>query len=109
MPLHLEHWNPEWGPLNEANMRRRLQDEGYRVSRYQYPPGTFFSEHTHDIDKKDTVLAGRLEIGTDQGTVILEPGDMIEIPAGVAHTAEVIGTETVISLDATRAVKKHGD
>lgn len=62
-----------------------------------------------DLDKKDTVLAGCLEIGTDQGTVILEPGDMIGIPAGLAHSAEVIGTETVISLDATRTVKKHGD
>lgn len=106
--MHVEHWNPAWGPLNEANMRQRLRDEGYRVECYRYPPGTYFSEHTHDIDKKDTVLAGRLEIVTDEGTVILEAGDMIEIPAGVAHTAEVIGLETVISLDATRTVKKHG-
>lgn len=107
--MRVEHWNPAWGPLTEANMRGRLQGEGYRVERYHYPPGTFFSEHTHDIDKKDAVLAGRLEIGTDQGTAILEAGDTIEIPAGVPHTAEVIGSETVISLDATRTVKKHGD
>jgi quercetin dioxygenase-like cupin family protein len=108
MPVRVEHWNPGWGPLNEANMRRRLQDEGYAVQRYHYPPGTYFSEHTHDIDKKDTVLAGRLEIGTEQGTVVLEAGDMIEIPAGMPHTAEVIGGETVISLDATRVAKQHG-
>jgi quercetin dioxygenase-like cupin family protein len=34
--------------------------------------------------------------------VVLEPGDMIEIPAGAVHSAEVVGTETVLSLDATK-------
>ncbi len=106
MPARVEHWNPAWGELNEANMRRRLEQEGYQVRRYQYPPGMFFSEHTHDVDKKDTVLRGRLKIGTDDGEVVLDPGDMIAIPAGVAHTAEVVGEETVLSLDATRVVRR---
>ncbi len=106
MSLYVEHWDPAWGELNEANMRRRLEQEGYQVHRYLYHPGTFFSEHTHDMDKKDTVLRGRLKIGTDDGEVILESGDMIAIPAGMAHTAEVVGDETVVSLDATRVVRR---
>ncbi len=106
MPLRVQHWDPAWGELNEANMRRRLEQEGYHVNRYHYPPGTFFSEHTHDLDKKDTVLRGRLKIGTDDDEFILGPGDMIEIPAGMPHTAEVVGEETVVSLDATRIVRQ---
>ena len=106
MPARVEHWESAWGELNETNMRRRLEQEGYVVSRYYYPPGTFFSEHTHDVDKKDTVLRGRLKIGADDGEIILEPGDMIEIPAGMPHTAEVVGEETVVSLDATRIVRR---
>ncbi len=102
MAARLEHWDPAWGPLTEANLRRHLENEGYTVQRYEYPPGTFFSEHTHAMDKKDAVLKGRLRIETDDGAVILEAGDIIEIPSEMAHTAEVVGHETVVSLDATR-------
>ena len=102
MPLRIEHWQQEWGPLSEAAMRRRLEAEGYSASRYVYSPGTEFPEHTHSVDKKDTVLRGRLKIGAEGREVVLEPGDMIEIPAGTVHTAEVVGAEAVTSLDATR-------
>jgi quercetin dioxygenase-like cupin family protein len=97
------HWDPEWGPLGEAPMRRLLEGEGYQVAKYHYTPGTYFPPHTHSIHKKDTVLRGRLKIGWEGGSVILEPGDMIEIPAGFSHSAEVIGSETVVSLDATKS------
>jgi len=96
------HWNPAWGPLGEAAMRARLEEEGFCVSLYHYPPGTYFPSHTHSVHKKDTVLRGRLKIGWDGGSAILEPGDMIEIPDGFSHSAEVVGSETVVSLDATR-------
>ena len=106
MALRVEHWAAAWGRLSEANMRRRLDEQGYRVSRYDYPPGTYFSEHTHDVDKKDTVLAGRLKIISGGFEITLAPGDMVEIPAGAPHTAEVVGSETVVSLDATRIVRR---
>jgi len=75
------------------------------VTSYTYPPGTYFSEHTHRMAKKDAVLKGKLQIETEDGTFLLEAGDIIEIPAGRSHTAEVIGAETVVSLDATRVVQ----
>jgi len=96
------HWDPAWGPLGEAAMRRRLEAEGYQVAKYHYPPGTCFPPHTHSVHKKDTVLRGRLRIGWEGGAAVLEPGDMIEIPAGFSHSAEVVGAETVVSLDATK-------
>jgi len=101
MPVRVEHWQKEWGPLSEAAMRRRLEAEGYSVSRYTYSRGTRFPEHTHGVDKKDTVLRGRLKISAEGEDFVLGPGDMIEIPAGTLHTAEVVGDESVISLDAT--------
>src|SRR5262245_15763912 len=45
--MEIEHWQAEWGEMNEARMRERLRAEGYAVSRYDYPPGTYFSDHTH--------------------------------------------------------------
>jgi quercetin dioxygenase-like cupin family protein len=34
--------------------------------------------------------------------VILEAGDAIDVPRGTVHSAEVVGEESVVSLDATR-------
>lgn len=106
--MRVEHWQEEWGPLSEAAIRKRLEAEGYSVNRYTYPPGRYFSEHTHAVDKKDTVLRGRLKIGAEGCEVVLQAGDMIELPAGTVHTAEVVGEEAVVSLDATRPRQRVG-
>ncbi len=69
---------------------------------YRYDPGTFFDDHTHAVDKIDAVLSGRFRIGSGGQSVILEPGDYVQIPAGLTHFAEVVGMEPVLSMDAVR-------
>jgi quercetin dioxygenase-like cupin family protein len=88
------------GACSEAALRRRLEAEGYHVSRYTYPPGTHFPEHTHNVDKIDAVVSGRFELTVEGQRAVLGPGDWIAVPRGVRHTATVIGTEAVVSLDA---------
>ena len=101
--MQVEKWNAdEHGPLSEAAMRRKLEELGYRVSRYVYPPGTYFGPHTHDLDKIDAVLGGRFRIGMGSEFAILEAGDMVRVPRGAQHSAEVVSREPVISLDAVR-------
>ncbi len=99
----LEHWDSGAdGPLNESNMRRKLEARGYRVSRYTYPPGTYFAPHTHDLDKIDGVLAGRFRMTIHGQSVELTAGDCLLVPRGELHSAEVVGDKAVISLDAVR-------
>jgi len=101
--LKLEHWNSETeGPLEEVAMQRKLESLGYRVTCYRYPPGTVFADHTHGVDKIDAVLSGRFRMTMGGRSVILEAGDMLTVPAGAVHSAEVVGGETVVSLDAIR-------
>ena len=100
--MDIESWNSDWGKLNESNMRKRLEDEGFSVITYTYSPGTYFSEHSHTVDKKDTVLSGKFKMTALGKKFILGPGDMLLVPAGTIHTAEVIGDDSVISLDATK-------
>lgn len=102
--MMVERWDPDRdGPLSEAALRRKLERRGYRVSRYVYPVGTYFSDHSHDIDKIDAVLSGRFRMRMEGNEVILEAGDCLAVPRGIVHSAEVVGMEPVVSLDATKA------
>jgi quercetin dioxygenase-like cupin family protein len=101
--MQIEHWDETRdGELTEANMRRKLQDRGYRVSKYVYPPGTYFPEHDHGVDKIDGVLSGRFRMAMNGGGVVLEAGDLLVVPKHVFHSAEVVGEDPVVSLDAVR-------
>jgi quercetin dioxygenase-like cupin family protein len=101
--MEIERWDPAHdGSLSEASLRARLERRGYRVSRYVYSPGTCFPEHTHDVEKIDAVLSGRFRMTVEGEEVILEAGDCIEVPRGTLHSAEVVGDESVVSLDAIR-------
>ena len=103
MGVEVERWDKTRdGPLTEEAMRRKLEARGYRVSRYIYPPGTYFPPHTHEVDKIDGVLSGRFRLEMLGESVILEAGDMLAVPRGVVHAAEVVGDEPVVSLDAVR-------
>ena len=101
--MELERWDEQTdGELTEAKLRRKLQDQGYHVSRYVYPPGTYFAPHDHAVDKIDGVLSGRFRMTMHGKEVILEAGDCLAVPRGALHSAEVVGGEPVISLDAVR-------
>lgn len=99
----VERWDEEEdGPVDELALREELEGRGFRVSRYVYPPGTEFPEHTHGVDKVDAVVSGRFRVSLQGDDVVLGPGDRVEVPAGTPHTAEVVGDEPVVSLDAAR-------
>lgn len=100
--MEVERWKSLFGDLSEQNMRRRLEEEGFSVVKYTYSPGTYFPDHEHVVDKKDTVLAGKFRMRALGKEFILGPGDMLLVPAGTIHNAEVVGHEPVISLDATK-------
>ncbi|MDZ7662120.1 cupin domain-containing protein [Thiohalophilus sp.] len=99
----LQHWNEtEDGPLSEAALIDKLERQGYSVNRYVYAPGTVFPPHTHAVDKIDAVLSGRFRLEMEGQRLILEPGDSLAVPRGVVHSAEVVGDDPVVSLDAVR-------
>jgi quercetin dioxygenase-like cupin family protein len=103
MKMEVERWDPEIsGEFTEEKLCQKLEAEGYSVTRYVYPPGTHFPDHSHSLDKKDAVVSGRFKLELEGRIVTLGSGDAITIPAGVVHRAEVVGNEPVVSLDATR-------
>ena len=101
--MAIHHWNDAAdGPLTEAALRRKLEAMGYLVARYVYAPGTEFRDHSHDADKIDAVVSGRFRLVIRGHLAMLGPGDWIVVPRGVRHTAKVMGSEPVVSLDAVK-------
>ena len=102
--MTVEHWNPKHdGAFSESAMTQKLRRRGYRVTRYVYPPGTTFPYHTHDADKIDAVVSGHFRMSMQGEVVILGAGDCLAVARGVGHSAEVVGTEPVVSLDAVKS------
>ena len=54
------------------------------------------------MDKIDAVLSGEFKMDMQGQSVILRSGDYLVVPRGVEHSAEVVGTVPVISLDAIK-------
>ena len=102
MISEVERWNEQDGPVSESELRSRLEQRGYAVSRYTYPPGTAFPDHTHAVDKIDAVVSGRFRLVLEGQEVVLGPGDWVAVPRGAVHSAEVVGNESVVSLDAIK-------
>ena len=56
------------------------------------------------MDKIDAVISGRFHLVVGGDVIVLGPGDWIDVPRGVPHTASVVGDDPVVSLDAARLV-----
>ncbi|NIP13780.1 MAG: cupin domain-containing protein [Pseudomonadales bacterium] len=101
--MDLQSWREDIdGELNADNLRAKLAVGGYAVAMYTYPPGTHFGNHIHAGDKKDGVLSGEFLMEIQGEKVLLRAGDILHVPAGVVHSARVVGEEPVVSLDATK-------
>ena len=92
----VKHWD------SEGEMLRDMRAEGFQPHRYTYPPGTVFPPHTHDHDKIAAVLSGTFRIIMGGEAIILKTGDGVLVPEDTLHSAEVIGNESVISVDAPK-------
>jgi quercetin dioxygenase-like cupin family protein len=101
--MKVERWDAQRdGVLSDPALRRKLAKLGYTVSCYTYPPGTYFPPHTHTEDKMDAVVSGRFRIRMGGTEVVLQAGDAVHVPSGAEHSAEVVGPEPVVSLDAVK-------
>jgi mannose-6-phosphate isomerase-like protein (cupin superfamily) len=88
--------------LSTHALRRKLEERGYSVACYTYAPGTFFPAHTHAVDKVDAVLSGEFRMTMGRDSVVLKSGDLVLVPKGAEHSAEVVGDQPVVSLDGVK-------
>ncbi len=90
-------------PPSEKVVRRLLVEEGLSPIRWSNRPKDRYSTHTHDFAKVLVVVQGSITFGLPdtEEEVILNLGDRMELPAGVAHNA-LVGPQGVACLEAYR-------
>ena len=90
------------GPVDEEKMKKKLAALGFEVKRLEFPPGKTFDEHAHGELKVDAITSGQFECTQGGTTVLLKPGDYLEMPPNASHKAKVVGSETVILFDGSK-------
>jgi|SRR6185295_1035549 len=58
---------------------------GYEIFRQEGEPGQGPPPHAHDWDESFLVVAGKVEIGIGERSVICGPGSIAHVPAGTSH------------------------
>jgi len=85
-------------PPDAAELRRRLQSEGYSVFQWSDAPGTTYAAHSHPEDQSHWILSGNLELTVENETYTLSAGDRDYLAANTIHSAFVPGDEPVTYL-----------
>ena len=87
--------------LSEMAIRRKLNSEELGYYSWANQPGDFYSEHTHPYNKVIYVVRGSITFNLPDmdKTVTINPGDRLELPSGIPHSA-LVGPEGVTCLEA---------
>ncbi|CAG5131673.1 unnamed protein product [Candidula unifasciata] len=101
--IHLQKWDTARdGVLSDENMRKKLESMGYRCTKYVFSPGSDFPDHTHSMTKMDAITSGKFLLSLHGKQVIMEPGDIIEVPKNTLHNAHVVGSDNVTFFDSVK-------
>ena len=95
-------WSDEQLP-DEGTLRSILADEDLDPYVWSNRAGDVYGAHSHSYHKVIYVVRGSITFGLpDSGDrIVLNAGDRLELPAGVAHDA-VVGQQGVACLEAHR-------
>jgi quercetin dioxygenase-like cupin family protein len=95
-------WDGESKPV-EDELRRRFQAEGMSPYAWSNAPGDTYAAHSHGYHKVIYCVRGniRFDLPETGGSVELQPGDRLDLPAGTSHSA-LVGRAGVLCLEGHR-------
>ncbi|MCE2476178.1 MAG: cupin domain-containing protein [Alphaproteobacteria bacterium] len=64
----------------------RADHPGFSFDVFRDPPGQVWADFVHDTDEFVVVAEGEIEIEVAGEIARCQPGDLVRIPAGAAHT-----------------------
>ena len=98
--INITPWSsPE--SVTEEVLRQSLAAENLDPYTWSNGPGDSYSAHSHSYNKVIYVVRGSITFGlpAENRTIALNPGDRLDLPAGVVHEA-IVGADGVVCLEA---------
>jgi quercetin dioxygenase-like cupin family protein len=96
--VQVRHLGADWSP---SAAEAALRGEGFGTFRWGNGAGYYYAPHRHDYDSVIVCLTGAITFHVGGSDMELQPGDRIDLPAGVEHAATV-GASGVECLEGTR-------
>lgn len=72
---------------NSSDLEAQLRRQGYSLFSWEDRPGAYYSPHSHEHDEFIVVLSGSIKFTIAGRDYLLEPGDMLTLPAETVHSA----------------------
>jgi len=85
-------------PTRPGVTRRVFSGEGATLAFTTLEPGHTPQPHSHPHEQIVYILEGRLRFVVGAQEAVVGPGDMLVVPPGVEHRAQMIGTEPALDL-----------
>jgi mannose-6-phosphate isomerase-like protein (cupin superfamily) len=99
----VQKW-PHRAPPDEASVAREMAGLGFESYDMQTVPAWFVrSRHAHDEEEIRGAVDGVITFHFDEGPVTIEAGDILVIPAGVAHEVKVHNARTFTAYKGSRS------
>lgn len=97
---HVTPW-AESVPPTESTLKRLCAEQGLAPYPWSNGPHDVYAAHSHGYDKVIYVVRGSITFGLPElgQRLTLNPGDRLDLPAGVVHDA-VVGAQGVVCLEA---------
>ena len=73
-------------PAPVSSRMVREDHPGFTFGTFRDPPGKVWADFVHDQDEYVVIVDGAVEVTVGGETALCRPGDLVRIPAGVAHT-----------------------
>jgi len=91
-------------PVNESYRRKAVYGDSLTVGLVEVKQGEITQSHSHDTEEVILVLKGCWLFHLPDGDVCLRDNQMLCIPAGVEHSAEVLEDTTAVDICANPRV-----
>jgi quercetin dioxygenase-like cupin family protein len=78
--------------------RRYVTGDGVTVARFALTKDGVVPRHAHPNEQISCVLSGKLEFRFDDRTVVVGPGELMQIPGDVPHEVAVLEDAIVIDV-----------
>lgn len=99
----VERWDVRRdGPLSEAALDRKIEALGFVVRARTYPAGIAAPTVADDIHGLTAVVRGLVKLTIDGDQTFLTAGDLAFIPRGALRSMEVVGSSSVLCLEAVQ-------